>query len=534
MATMGSLAFGDLILDETCLFAMRQGRKIPFTRNERALLRALLRNPQRLMSRSRLLDEISSPDADRSDRYIDFLVNRLRAKLGDHPRTPVYIGTQYGEGYVWIAAPASAEPIEAMMVIAPTFAPGQAASRQAFTLARQLRDRIAAGIGSGPGADRSIVVAEGWRPNAADRLRYVLQLGFRGGPDSLDCTATFREMPSSRIARAFRLALDIADPASFAAEAERVSQGVIAIVAQAASDLSTGLGISAHQPLEARLHEASNILLAANPRWSDGTDLARHRAQNPGDADLALQWCLHLFARLNDPHPFGGIAAEDRHRIEAEIDATALECLPATEANPLHMFAAAKVLYYIDRGHLDLAEDLAERAFARARDFAAAYALMGQLRYARGQFAEAVRFFDRGIARVDVDAGFRLHLQVLKCVALLAADDRAALHATIGELDSGAPCPAEIRLLMDWAFTPPDRDLPDAAATALAAIGPAAATGAIEYMHFTVARHLVAQEARANVMRGLIARIRQAHGDRAVPAFVARSAGLSVRVRQAL
>ena len=88
-----------MVLDETCLFAQRNGRKIQFTRNERALLLALTRNPRRLMPRDRLLDEIAS-ESNVSDRNIDFLVNRLRAKLGDSAKSPNFIATQYGEGYV--------------------------------------------------------------------------------------------------------------------------------------------------------------------------------------------------------------------------------------------------------------------------------------------------------------------------------------------------------------------------------------------------------------------------------------------------
>src|SRR5215831_3762139 len=104
-----------MVLDETCLFAHRNGRKIQFTRNERALLLALTRNPRRLMPRDRLLDEIAS-ESNVSDRNIDFLVNRLRAKLGDSAKSPNFIATQYGEGYVWIAVPSSVAPMDALLV----------------------------------------------------------------------------------------------------------------------------------------------------------------------------------------------------------------------------------------------------------------------------------------------------------------------------------------------------------------------------------------------------------------------------------
>eukprot|EP01031_Cornospumella_fuschlensis_P048315 gene48315-biopygen38687 len=104
------LAFGDILLDRSCLFAHRDGKQIRFTRSERSLLLALSRNPHRLMRRSQLLDVVASTDSDTSDRNVDFLINRLRAKLGDSARAPRYIATQYGEGYVWIATQVPAAP----------------------------------------------------------------------------------------------------------------------------------------------------------------------------------------------------------------------------------------------------------------------------------------------------------------------------------------------------------------------------------------------------------------------------------------
>lgn len=38
------------------------------------------------------------------------------------------------------------------------------------------------------------------------------------------------------------------------------------------------------------------------------------------------------------------MSLEERYRMESEIDATVLDCLPAIEANPLLMLAAAKLI----------------------------------------------------------------------------------------------------------------------------------------------------------------------------------------------
>jgi tetratricopeptide (TPR) repeat protein len=376
-----------------------------------------------------------------------------------------------------------------------------------------------------------VVVAENWRPAAADKLHYFLQVSFHADNGRLNCAATLREMPSKRIAKAFSLRLDIAHATSCANDAARISKGVTDCLRQALADASTGLGTPADAPPEIRLQKATSLLSTSNPMWlASGEQLSRDREHNPSDADTALQWCLHLFARLVLTSPFGGMGIDERDRIESEIEATVLECLPAIEANPLLMLAAAKLLYFIGRGHLDLAEDLAERAFARTADFAAALPIVGQLRYARGRFDEAVRLFDRGIEMTELGPAFQLHMRVLKCIALIAAGDRAALDAAAIDIaDMGPLCPPEIGLMIGWMIASADQKLPAALAQALAAIGPAGAGSAIEYLYFTSARHLVSGQARANVMRGMIAHVMSLHGAQAIPAFVLASVGLSAQ-----
>jgi DNA-binding winged helix-turn-helix (wHTH) protein/tetratricopeptide (TPR) repeat protein len=531
MGKAQDLSFGDLILDETCLFARSNGRTIQFTRNERALLLAFSRNPHRLMPRSRLLDEIAAPEADASDRNIDFLVNRLRTKLGDSAKSPRYIATQYGEGYVWIAAavPVASPPltpVDGLLAIVPAFATqDHRLGPQPSLLIDRLREAIASGVGAG----QKVVVIANARDAVTDGMRYILQVSFQADQGRLDCAATLRQMPSKLIVRAFRLQLDSADAMSFTAEATRVANGVVDTLRQALAEASTGLGTPTDQPLEIRLRKASTLLSSSNPKWLErGRHLARERERDPASADLALQWCLHLFARLVLDPPFAGMSLGVRDLIESEIEATVLDCLPLIEANPLLMLAAAKLLYFIHRGHLDLAEDLAERAFARTSDFAAALPVLGQLRQARGHFSEAVILFDRGIEMAQADSEFLLHLQVLKCIVLLASGDRAALDAaTTFDLDT-ALCPPDIAVTIRLMLAPGDEPLPAPLADALAAAGVAGARSAVAMLYFTSARQFLSEQARANVMGGLHAHVTKLYGSdaQAIPEFVLAGTGL--------
>ena len=154
-----------------------------------------------------------------------------------------------------------------------------------------------------------------------------------------------------------------------------------------------------------------------------------------------------------------------------------LEYLPATETNPLLMLTAAKLLYFINRGHLDLAEELAERAFARTADFAAALPLLGQLRQARGHFTEAV-ILSIAASRWPRPTPFLLHMQVLKCIALLVLGDRIALDVATVFSPETPHCPPDIAVLIRLMFAPGDQPLPAALADALAAAGPAGARSA--------------------------------------------------------
>lgn len=525
------LSFGELILDETCLFARRGSKIIQFTRNERALLLALSRNPHRLMSRSFLIEEIASPDSVASDRNIDFLVNRLRVKLGDSAKSPRYIATQYGEGYVWIAEP-SAVPImasplsgsfDAYLAIVPAFVEQR---DRMDTRALSLLDHLRGGIAAGMSPGQKIVIVDDWRHIATSGLHYVLQVSFQTADDRADCTATLREMPSKHIVRAFRL--DLADSASFASEATRVARGTIQELRNALDNASAGLGTPSDQPPDIRLRKASTLLSSSNPAWlKKGQELSAARADNPADPDIALQWCLHLFARLVLANPFTGVSSSERDELEGEIEATVLDCLPAIERNPLLMLAAAKLLYFVNRGHLELAEDLAESAFARTADFAAALPVLGQLRQARGNFKEAVILFDRGIEMADPDSPFMLYMRVLKCIALLASGDRTALDAAT-TFAYDIPHRPELVVMIGTTMTAADQPLSEAVEKTLSAAGPVGVRNALEYVYFTSARHIIARTARANVMRGLVAHAMRLHGAAAIPPIVPAGTGLIV------
>ena len=88
----------------TCVVKL-DGQTLALTTAEFELLRLFVSNRDRVLSRDRILDETRGVDWASFDRSIDVLVSRLRHKLGDDPRRPVYIQTVRGMGYRFIAPP---------------------------------------------------------------------------------------------------------------------------------------------------------------------------------------------------------------------------------------------------------------------------------------------------------------------------------------------------------------------------------------------------------------------------------------------
>jgi len=126
------------------------GQMVRFTRAERRLLVDLISHAGMLRSREQLLDAVADVGSDSSDRNIDFFIARLRSKIGDSAKNPRFIGTRYGEGYVWVAPHSmQAETTECFAVVGPILAIGQEsadidAMHFAEALAQALRRQLPA------------------------------------------------------------------------------------------------------------------------------------------------------------------------------------------------------------------------------------------------------------------------------------------------------------------------------------------------------------------------------------------------------
>jgi two-component system OmpR family response regulator len=98
-ATAGALlVVGDLTLDEDSREVTRGGEPINLTATEFELLRFLMRNPRRVLSKTQILDRVWSYDFGGQANIVELYISYLRKKI-DAGREPL-IHTMRGAGYV--------------------------------------------------------------------------------------------------------------------------------------------------------------------------------------------------------------------------------------------------------------------------------------------------------------------------------------------------------------------------------------------------------------------------------------------------
>jgi two-component system, OmpR family, response regulator len=100
------ITVGDLTLDEDSHEVTRDGAEVLLTATEFELLRFLMRNPKRVLSKAQILDRVWNYDFGGQANVVELYISYLRKKI-DTGREPM-IHTMRGAGYV--LKPAVADP----------------------------------------------------------------------------------------------------------------------------------------------------------------------------------------------------------------------------------------------------------------------------------------------------------------------------------------------------------------------------------------------------------------------------------------
>jgi len=96
------VSFGQVSVNFLEMSASRNGERVVLTTMELKLLRYLMQNRRRVVSRNELLNEVWGYENYPLTRTVDNHILRLRQKLEQQPSRPVHIRTVHGAGYKFL------------------------------------------------------------------------------------------------------------------------------------------------------------------------------------------------------------------------------------------------------------------------------------------------------------------------------------------------------------------------------------------------------------------------------------------------
>ena len=93
------IEFGSIKIDLKKLFIYRNEKSLKINNTEKIILEKMINSPGKIFKREEIVNLI---DLDK-ERSIDVIITRLRKKIEENPKSPKYLQTIRGEGYVlWI------------------------------------------------------------------------------------------------------------------------------------------------------------------------------------------------------------------------------------------------------------------------------------------------------------------------------------------------------------------------------------------------------------------------------------------------
>jgi two-component system phosphate regulon response regulator OmpR len=99
------IAFGEFRLDLSMRRLTRDGKPVPLTSGEFAVLKVFARHPRVPLSREKLMLLARGREYSAFDRSLDVQISRLRKLIETDPQHPRYLQTVWGVGYVFVPEP---------------------------------------------------------------------------------------------------------------------------------------------------------------------------------------------------------------------------------------------------------------------------------------------------------------------------------------------------------------------------------------------------------------------------------------------
>ena len=414
---MEEMYYGDLIFDNNFIFATtKNNKKIKFTKYERALLTNFASRPGKLLSRSMLLDFVVGIDKTSFDRNIDYLISRLRRKLGDSAGNPLFIATQYGEGYIWIAKRNEQKPkIEQGIYfsIGPIYGLEKIDEKNKIgeEFVNDLKFLLRESLGSEHRVE--LIGAEKTENISRYQLHYTLELSFLMLKDIWTCSLVTLNQKTGQVFDSILHTLPLQQKSG--------SNNSICILVEKIKEKIWNKQIfreneqikASSDSLVVGLYKASMLF---EPGLDDFSEVEKKLREclrlNPQDHYAAILLATNLHIQM-----YTGNLNHLETR-EKEIEVLVLKHLPYVQNDALYLSAAAERLY--GQGHHDLGELLAYRALDLGPSYAACYLVIGRIKVLQGDIYEGISYYEKSIEMSKEGDTMYILLQTMKCIAYLS------------------------------------------------------------------------------------------------------------------
>lgn len=510
------------------------GKTIRFTRAERLLLEDLIAHAGTLRSREQLLDAVLRVGSESSDRNVDFFINRLRAKLRDSARSPKYIGTRYGEGYVWVGPHSvpTGPLADCYIVVGPIVTIGQeAADNHAIEFAEALSQALRQQLPPG----RVVSV----RPGETDAgFTFRINLTFIVSGGRRECVSCLQGKENTKVILVRRDSCHGMDIGALA-------ESHLSALWQFQVDRSGPVATDA-APLAVRLVEAGELFaddsaaglhseiaklkgeaFPSSSIWRKNDARLRLLMRN-GDATPLTR--LMLAVNIYTGYIIDGwrfLANEDpRERDQADMEGLILEVLPELLDDPQNALSAAHALSFMGPAHQVLALEIAEEAFARSTALADGLSILGRLRGFAGDFDGALELLHRARPLCKPGSMFDRYVTSCICQILLAAGDFEGKDRELETLTKSPISKGPYRLL----YANPHETVPSLPVRIHLALTPRKyARAAILWSYYICARLYRPHAAKENVIVGLSRHMRRRFGDDIIPDEVSAAIPATMR-----
>ncbi len=475
------------------------GSSVTFTRSESRALSAMAESAGRLLTRNQLLDAVSEPGSEKNDRNVDFLINRIRRKLGDSAKDPRFIATRYGEGYVWVAAGRHVveDHSDAFLIIGPFR--GTDILEGGTAVANDIARELAAQISPLLRPEQQLAIVPDFAPDGtgtAEGPTVSVDLTFFRGGGKTECVVSGKSVRSHRVHYVNRF--DLPTPVSRVADL-RDHIAAIAPMLLAKSWAADADTATDQLPLPVAMHEATRQPVNGETSWPENdVRLRALRVAHPRDPSIKLLYATHLHTKYLILGRDLFYKGEDTCEVdEAEIEQLVLDALDYAQSRPDHAIMAAKLLYFVDQGYKNLALEIVEEALRNGASVASSLSMVGQFRGFIGDIDGAVDSLSQAKALSEPGSHHYLYVLIMLCQALMAGGRREQLAVERADLYKASSLGA---VFFEPIFSDPYAPSLRAKGVTLM-LSRARATGLLKQLHYVSARLYEQPTHRENALR---------------------------------